>query len=63
MIPIMLQTNNPQDLSGLLRNCFWISGTRDIDAERILVYDAEQYIVFDTKQDRGANTYFVVKME
>ena len=59
----MLQTNDPIDVNGILRGVYWISGTRDIDAERILVYDAEQYIVFDTKQDRGANTYFVVKME
>ena len=63
LIPIMIQTNNPVDMNGLLRGCYWISGTRDIDSERILVYDAEQYIVFDTKQDRGANTYFAIKME
>lgn len=58
----MLQTNNPVDVCGLLRDCYWISGTRDIDAERILVYDGEQYIVFDTQQDRGPNTYFAIKM-
>lgn len=62
LIPIMLQTNNPVDVSGLLRGCHWVSGTRDIDAERILVYGANQYIVFDTKQDRGPNTYFAILM-
>lgn len=62
LIPILLQTNNPVDMVGLLRGCYWISGTRDIDAERILVYDGEQYIVFDTKELRGPNTYFCVKM-
>ena len=59
----MLCTNNPVDINGVLRGCYWVSGTRDIDAERILVYGGDQYMVFDTKQDRGANTYFCVKME
>lgn len=63
LIPIMLCTNNPVDISGILRGAFWISGTRDIDSERILIYGGEQYMVFDTKQDRGANTYFCIKME
>lgn len=62
LIPIMLQTNNPVDVNGLLRDVYWISGTRDVAAEQILIYNNEQYIVFDTKQDRGANTYFAVKM-
>lgn len=62
LIPVMLQTNNPVDVNGLLRGCHWVSGTRDIDSERILAYGANQYIVFDTKQDRGANTYFAVLM-
>ena len=62
LIPIMIQTNNPVDINGLLRGCYWISGTRDIDAERLLVYNGEQYIVFDTKEDRGANTYFAIKL-
>lgn len=62
LIPIMLQTNNPVDVNGLLRGCHWISGTRDIDAERILAYGANQYIVFDTKQDRGPNSYFAILM-
>lgn len=62
LIPIMIQTNNPVDINGLLRGCYWISGTRDIDSERLLVYNSEQYIVFDTKGDRGANTYFAIKI-
>lgn len=62
LIPIMLQTNNPVDINGLLRGCYWVSGTRDIDSERLLSYNGEQYIVFDTKEDRGANTYFAIKM-
>ena len=62
LIPIMLQTNNPTDINGLLRGCYWISGTRDIDTERILVYNSEQYIVFDTKEYRGTNTYFAIKL-
>lgn len=63
LIPIMLQTNDPVDLNGLLRGCFWISGTRDIDAERILQYDGSKFIVFDTQMDRGANTYYAIKIE
>lgn len=63
LIPVMLQTHNPTDMNGLLRDVFWISGTRDVSAEQILVYQDSQYIVFDTKQYRGANTYFAVKME
>lgn len=63
LIPIMLQTNDPVDLNGLLRGCYWISGARDIDAERILQYDGRKFIVFDTQMDRGANTYFAIKIE
>jgi len=62
LIPIMLQTTNPTDVNGLLRDVYWISGTRDVAAEQILTYQNEQYIVFDTKQDRLANSYFAVKM-
>ena len=36
---------------------------RDLDAERIFTYNNESYIVFDTKDYRGANTYFCVKMK
>lgn len=63
LIPVMLQTNNPVDINGILRGVYWISGTRDIDAERILTYNNEQYIIFDTKQMRGNNSYFCIKME
>ena len=63
LIPVLIQTNNPIDICGSLRNVFWVSGTRDIDAERVLVMNDEQYIVFDTKDRRGNNSYFVVKME
>lgn len=63
MIPVMLQTNNPIDVNGILRGVYWISGTRDVAAEQILTYNSDSYIVFDTKQERGANTYFAVKLE
>lgn len=62
LIPVMLQTNNPVDINGLLRNVYWVSGTRDIDSERILVFNNKSYIVFDTKQDRGTNSYFAIEM-
>ena len=62
LIPVMLQTNNPIDVNGILRDVFWLSGTRDIASEQILVYDSEQYMVFDVKQLRGSNTYFCIKM-
>lgn len=62
LIPVMLHTNDPVDVSGLLRGVYWISGTRDLDAERILAFGSNHYIVFDTKQDRGPNTYFAVAM-
>lgn len=63
LIPVLIQTNNPIDVCGVLRNVYWVSGTRDIDAERILVMNNEQYMVFDTKDKRGHNSYFVIKME
>lgn len=63
LIPIMLHTNNPVDINGILRGCYWVSGTRDIDAERIFTFNGSSYMAFDTKQERGNNTYFCVKME
>lgn len=63
LIPLMLMTSDPTDVCGILRGCFWISGTRDIDAERVLVYNGSSYIVFDTKSERGTNSYFCVKLE
>lgn len=63
LIPIILQTNNPVMMCGYLRGCYWISGTRDIDTERILVFDGKQYLVFDTKDLRSSNSYFAIAME
>ncbi len=63
LIPIILQTNNPTMMAGYLRGCYWISGTRDIDTERILVLDGRQYMVFDTKDLRSPNSYFAIAME
>jgi hypothetical protein len=63
LIPVLIQTNNPIDVCGCLRNVYWVSGTRDIDAERVLVMNGEQYMVFDTKDKRDDNSYFVIKME
>lgn len=63
LIPIMLQTTNPIDINGLIRDVYWVSGTRDVAAEQILVYSGNQYMVFDTKQGRGSNTYFCIKIE
>lgn len=62
LIPVILHTNNPIDMSGVLRGVFWISGTRDVAAEQIVVYGNEQYMVFDTKMERAENTYFCVHM-
>ena len=59
----MLQTNDPIDVNGILRGVYWISGTRDLDAERILTWNNEQYIAFDTKQMRSNNSYFCIKLE
>jgi len=63
LIPVMLQTNDPIDINGLIRDVYWVSGTRDVAAEQILVYSGDQYIVFDTKQARHENSYFCVKMD
>ena len=63
LIPIFLQTNNPIDVCGILREVYWVSGTRDIAAEQIIVYNSNQFMVFDTKQLRGNNTYFCVCIE
>ena len=62
LIPVLLQTNNPVDVNGILRDVYWLSGTKDVSSEQILTYNSESYIVFDTKQERGANTYFAVKL-
>ena len=63
MMPVMLQTTNPIDVNGILREVYWNSGTRDVAAEQILTYNSQSYIIFDTKDLRGSNTYFAVKLE
>lgn len=63
LIPILLYTNNPTDSCGLLREVYWISGTRDVAAEQIVVVDGTQYMVFDSRDTRGNNSYFCIKIE
>ena len=63
MIPVMLMTNDPVDVNGLIRGVFWVSGTRDVAAEQILTYDGSSYMIFDNKMDRGSNTYFCVALD
>ena len=62
LIPIMLQTNEPIDINGILREVYWVSGTRDVGAEQVLTYNDASYVLFDTKDLRGSNTYFAVKL-
>lgn len=62
MIPIILCTTSPYDMCGLLDNIYYVSGTKDISAEQVLTFDSNSYILFDTKNYRGANTYFAVKL-
>lgn len=62
LIPVMLQTNDPIDIAGVLREVYWVSGARDVSAEQILTYNDESYVLFDTKDTRGSNTYFAVKL-
>lgn len=63
LIPVLMYTNNPTDSCGLLREVFWISGTRDVAAEQIVVVDNVQYMVFDNRDMRGNNSYFCIKIE
>lgn len=63
MIPVMLMTNDPIDVNGLIRGVYWVSGTRDVAAEQILTYDGSSYMIFDNKMDRGSNTYFCVALD
>lgn len=63
LIPVLLYTNNPADSCGLLREVFWISGTRDVAAEQIVVVDNVSYMVFDSRDIRGNNSYFCIKIE
>lgn len=62
LFPVLLQTNNPIDILGCLHRCYWISGACDIGTQDTLVLNGETYIVFDTKDYRSANSYFVIKM-
>ena len=63
LLPIIMRTENPVDMSGLLRGCYWISGTRDLSAEQTFVCNDMTYIVFDTKQYRNSNSYFCIEMK
>ena len=63
LMPIILHTNSPIDLNGLLINAYWISGTRDVAAEQLVVIDGKQYMIFDAGQTRGNNSYFCVLIE
>ena len=63
LMPIILHTNNPIDLNGLLINAYWISGTRDVAAEQLVVIDGKQYMIFDAGQARGNNSYFCILIE
>lgn len=63
LMPVILHTNNPVDMNGLLRGTYWISGTRDVAAEQIVVIDGNQYMIFDAGQTRGNNSYFCVLIE
>ena len=63
LFPIFVQLTDTTGVQGLMYDIYWVSGARDLDAERIFTYNNESYIVFDTKDYRGANTYFCVKMK
>lgn len=62
IFPIMLCTTIPYDICGLLDGVFYISGAKDIASESILTYNGDQYMIVDTKNYRGSNTYFCIKM-
>lgn len=62
LFPIAIVENYPQGIIGILDDVTFISGTRDIASEQVLLYSGEQYIVFDTMSLRGTNTYFAVKL-
>lgn len=63
LIPIIAMTSDPVDMCGLLRNVYWISGTRDVAAEQIVVLDSKQYMVFDDGNIRSNNSYFCIEIE
>jgi len=62
-MPILLHTNDPIDVNGMIRGCYWISGTRDVAAEQIVVINGNQYMIFDAGQNRGNNSYFCIQIE
>lgn len=63
LMPILLHTNDPIDINGMIRGCYWISGTRDVAAEQIVVINGNQYMIFDAGQNRGNNSYFCIQIE
>lgn len=63
LLPIIMRTENPVDMSGLLRDCYWISGTRDLSSEQTFTCNDTTYIVFDTKQYRDSNSYYCITMK
>lgn len=63
LIPVILQTNDPVDVCGILRGVYWNSGTRDVAAEQIVSYNGDNYMIFDTKDLRGTNSYYCVRLE
>lgn len=63
IMPVMLYTITPIDISGALRGVYWLSGTRDIASEQVIVVDNVQYLVFDTGSARGNNSYFCIQIE
>lgn len=63
LIPVILQTNDPVDVCGILRGVYWNSGTRDVASEQIVSYNGDNYMIFDTKSLRGTNSYFCVRLD
>ena len=62
LLPVILQTTDPIDMCGILRDVYWVSGTRDLSAEQTFECEGSTYMCFDTKQFRDNNSYFCVKM-
>ena len=63
LLPVLAYTNNPTDSCGIFREVYWISGTRDVAAEQIVVVDGVNYMVFDSRDSRGNNSYFCIRIE
>ena len=62
LFPVTLVQNYPNNILGDLDGVYFISGTKDIATEQVLIFGGMQYIVFDTMNTRGANSYFVVRL-